>query len=1252
MPEDKMARQDDLPRQAAPPSLMPLTAKYEASSHAVYVNALDKSLKESRTPQRWNLAAHLANRWHSHKPGKPAPALNIALTGGYGVGKSSILQEIARRHHRKVVQVSLSTLGPTGAGGGQEDDPEAQTSLIQKEIVKQLLYREEPTKMPGSRFRRIGRFKKSRALGLAALVASILTVVFFLAGWTAKIAGAVPDFDPGLWVHLAIFVAAGLAAYVALAIAHDRIQIRQVKLADADISLAQGETSYFDQYLDEIVYFFDVTKRDIVILEDIDRFENPYVFETLRALNTLLNGAGQLRGRRIRFVYAIKDSIFVKIGKAEANEEAADLVEAEVERANRTKFFDLVVPVVPFITHRNARELMDDVLEGVSTKIDPTLIDLAARHVTDMRLMKNVRNEFIVFKSKVLRADDGGILDLNDNSLFAMMLYKSTHLEDFEKIKTGGSKLDDLYRAHAAITSRAIGSLNLEARRIRNQLSHIASAEGRSALLGDALLAYAERVGRHIGVLPNSTVTISLGGEVRSEDEVRAAEFWREFADTGGQLNIGFVANGVQRGQISITKDDAVTVFGADLESALHWDSANRESLEQRLKEISQTRAELAHADMDYLFEHDEYRDTSDRTFRVHAEQLESTLARELVIAGYIGRDFTLYTSSYYAGRVSTHARNFLMHHVDRNAIDANYALSAEEVLAIVAERGESVLREHGMYNTSVADCLFAAHRAGETEEDYVKRKGYAAIFARSLSANADDEVAFFDVYFVNGAEQRPLIQTLSRRWAGVFSLIMTRTELSDEERLGLFSSALEALGGEETYLASEPAAQLFIEQHIGAIPALTSPVTGVDAARKIAKNIAATSIKFSVIAPFGETVRQELIGVNAYKVSRENLGLVLSPDTIALDEIRDANAQVYDYVLSNLSDYVAAVRSGDGAARTVANGTELATIVADVAKRDFSRLAAVLDGAVPGATVELLSTVPTEAWPLLADRKQWPATLENVTAYIDDAGGLDDHLGGLLSDAGGIQVPSEAAQPELMTLAVTILAGSAVFPDPATRVDLVASLGLDEWVSPNHVPVEPGRLIGLLIASEVISDDAASYALALALDWPTREFAISESASFVSYMTPVQVPPGDVAPLIESQLVPSAVKDVILERAYAFVPVDDRVPLAALARYAESKGLAVPIPLVLRMAISGVGAAGLMPVLSRVLEQLDKPQLVSILTSLGGKYSALAHTGHDKPKLAATAQHRALLERLKVHGIVNTYSEKNSEFKVNKKLK
>jgi hypothetical protein len=50
------------------------------------------------------------------------------------------------------------------------------------------------------------------------------------------------------------------------------------------------------------------------------------------------------------------------------------------------------------------------------------LVDLAARHVADMRLIKNIRNEFVVFREKLLLG--GGAPGLGEDQLLAMILYE------------------------------------------------------------------------------------------------------------------------------------------------------------------------------------------------------------------------------------------------------------------------------------------------------------------------------------------------------------------------------------------------------------------------------------------------------------------------------------------------------------------------------------------------------------------------------------------------------------------------------------------------------------------------------------------------------------------------------------------------------------------------------------------------------------------------------------------------------------
>lgn len=478
------------PEKTDTPSLLPLTPKFDPERHGMYVEVIEAALGADDTE---------------------ATVRNLALTGSYGVGKSSILEEVRRQHGSRAISISLSTLGFAGdesAGGIAA----TKTNRIQKEIVKQLLYSEDPVKMPGSRYHRVSRFRFWREFGLALLLAVPLTFAFFLLGWTASIGVVLPlPKELSLVTNVMVFAGLTLLLLGLRFVSYNRIHISQLTAGKATIALSPQSATYFDEYLDEIVYFFEKVDCDLVIFEDIDRFDDAHIFETLRSLNSILNGAKQLRGRPIRFIYAIKDSIFDQLGVRAAEEELstadpdesdkadsnghevaqADAAEAEVARANRTKFFDLVVPVVPFITHRSARDLLVEKMKDLDHKVSLKLIDLAARHVADMRLIKNVRNEFAIFKRQII---DKGSLQLTQTGLFAMMLYKSTHLSDFELIRLGRSNLDTIYQASRDLVNQSLKSLNTTIARDRRAMHALQPGTGRGAAFGAAFANHIAQV--------------------------------------------------------------------------------------------------------------------------------------------------------------------------------------------------------------------------------------------------------------------------------------------------------------------------------------------------------------------------------------------------------------------------------------------------------------------------------------------------------------------------------------------------------------------------------------------------------------------------------------------------------------------------------------------------------------------------------------------------------------------------------------
>lgn len=1204
------------------PELLSLTPKYDREKHGVYFDVIETALAKGRKSVK-----------------------NIALTGSYGVGKSSILEEVARQQKKRMISISLSTLG-------FEDGPKptttaaqtaaTKTNRIQKEIVKQLLYSQDPVKMPGSRYRRITRFRFWRELGFAALIAAPVTVVFFLAGWTASIAAVVllPQ-DLALLIHAVVFLSATLLILGLRSVFHNKIQIDQISAGAATISLSAKSATYFDEYLDEIVYFFEVIKRDIVIFEDIDRFDDPHIFETLRSLNTILNGAKQRKGRDIRFIYAIKDSIFDELGARAAKEELQgeeklaldDAVEAEVARANRTKFFDLVIPVVPFITHRSARDLLAKTMKDLDHKVSADLIDLAARHVADMRLIKNIRNEFAIFKERVI---DSGSLKLSQNRLFAMVLYKSTHLSDFELIKVGKSNLDDLYRDGRSLVSANMTALSVAIRRARQAQRTATMAADLSQKLGDGLDAH---IALSIRQLVSARYTSSqMAGEAVDSDMLHTAAFWEKLAATDGPLVVSYNHPNYGGQTLSLSRSDISEALGETI-NAKQWVDERQEALRVEIAQALEKREFLAHADMSDLMGRSEFtieRGGKQISFEQLAETgLKSDLAVQLLRAGYIDRNFTLYTSTFYTDRVSANATNFILKNVDPNEIDLYFELSGKDVKAVLRETRRAVLRERAGYNISILNYLLKSDAQG------------AEILIGELVKYGDEEREFLLAYLEEGKRKEQLVREMAPRWPRIFTFLVSEAELDDSIRASLIDVALASALANYEYVVDESVRD-YVTANYEQLPVFTSTGTSDETASIVAELLRKSGGRLPVLATLGATVVDAVVANGGFDVSRDNLLTALGDPnhSLALDAIAEASDKIYLRTLEDLPAWLALLHSGEV---TVENPGAFIATIEDVLKSDEAKLSAVIESAAAACVVVTLDNVSTDAWPILAGFGRFPVSFKNVKAYIDEIG-LDEHLTAVLATAGAINVDADDTEPDKLALALTILRAVDKLPSAELRAGLAASVSLADFIPAASIPSESGQLVGYLIADEVVDDDAATFAVIKSADRAGKEFAISRSGKFLTFMTPLEVLPQDIGFLMASALVPASVKDAVVDRFSEFTVGTTKVGLEHVANWAIRRNKTLSLAETIRLATEGVRPVFVLPLLAPHLGLLSLAELAPVLLSLGGDYATLSERNGKRPLIPATDADRALVVCLKELGVVRTATESDAGIRVNMK--
>jgi hypothetical protein len=1208
------------------PALHPLTPEYMPSNHAVYFNAMKDALG-----------------WTGDKKVR-----NVALTGSYGVGKSSILRQVAEDKTLKAIQVSLSTLGfqpAADASKGSDSDENAdgaenplrdtKTNQIQKEIVKQLLYTQMPDRMPGSRYRRTAAFNWPREILIALASGIPLAIVVFLFGWTAKLATLLTiraDWAIAANGGMAV-VAAGLVLGLRF-LTHNKLRIDSVSTGAATITLSAKTDTYFDEYLDEIVYFFQVVDADIVIFEDIDRFEDPHIFETLRELNTILNAAKQLNGRTIRFIYAIRDSIFEELGVRAAREADGDQPDVkklttdaailEVARANRTKFFDLVIPVVPFVTHQSARELMSTELNDVEEhKVSDDLIDLVAQHVADMRLIRNIRNEFVIFKEHVIRKSS---LELSDDHLFAMVLYKSTHLSDFERIKLGTSNLDTLYKESRSLVQNNSTRLNSELVQLRRRRRSVGDQSQRAKVVGTAVEAYIELFVSHMG---GDLVDIRFDSAVIPATDLHDDAFWRKYA--AGNAPLAFVFYDRFRGNrvIDLSREELHRATGYSLDPAA-WERASVTDVDQKIVETQVEIEFFSRADLQQLYERPDVEVSVGDTRMAFSTRvstlLGSKLATDLVGGGFIDRYFTLYTSTFPGEKVNANAMNFILKNVDTGSVDFYFTLSADEARAVIHERPRLAIGGKSAYNLDLVDYLLTEARAKDALSAVVK----------NLTRYGDDEKRFLQAYLPSEHNAVELAHAMAKSWPNVLVAVIDELEVDESRRLQLVDAALRGIDPEIEYAVSGTVSAYLVANY-AELESFTGTIANPDA---IGRLVGACEVDLPDLRLLSAPIRRTVVPTERFVVNRDNMLAATSPSTdLALGALKADHGSVYNRAIRSLGDYLNALTSSEDALSDVAS---FAGVITDIDKVDRAALTAVIGRSPTECRVVDITGVPAGTWPALAVNDRFPAEFANVAAY-GEYYGVDTNLATVLS-GNSIATPADADESVKLALALQIARAREVIPSSESRALLMESLHLENHISADAIPAERGEWIGRLIQQGLIEDSEESFGLVASDDWDGLEYAIRASEEFSAFIGPSIVTPRVMIRFLESSELASSLKDAVVTRFVEFSDGADRATVNRMLRYALDSGTALEWNAVERAARAHADNSLVLREVQRFNSAVTLEHMRPVLTAMGGVYAQLLERNGLHPKFPDTPENRALLNRMYELGTVSTIDDRGSK--------
>ena len=412
---------------------------------------------------------------------------NVALTGNYGAGKSSILESYIKQKNKihffkglfkriakkkKIfLKISLATFAieiDAESDNQNETIPPTTAQEIEKSILQQIFYRKSGKKFPYSHFSRIKKVSTFRKiLTEIVILIAILIPLYVVKGNLYSLVKAqfssTPDTFDLILVGLCI-AAFLLIFYNAISLAY-KLRLAKFSFQDAEIEFDENkkEESLLNKYLDELLYFFEVTNFNVVIFEDLDRFRNTEIFIKLRELNTLLNNYEKIH-RRIVFIYALRDEVF--------------------KDCSRTKFFDFIIPVIPVINNQNSSDVLlnlrKDNLESPLKELDENFLQDVGLYVDDMRLLINSINEFKIYDKKVNKEDyetENKNADKRENfdrnKIFALILYKNLYPNDFALLAQNEGYLYSIIQKRKNVAKEECEQIELEIKTLENKIQEI-----------------------------------------------------------------------------------------------------------------------------------------------------------------------------------------------------------------------------------------------------------------------------------------------------------------------------------------------------------------------------------------------------------------------------------------------------------------------------------------------------------------------------------------------------------------------------------------------------------------------------------------------------------------------------------------------------------------------------------------------------------------------------------------------------------
>ena len=401
---------------------------------------------------------------------------NIAISGPYGSGKSSLIESYKKTSGKKYSFMRISLAHFRGnendeteeelPDGAEKDSPKklSEEAVLEGKIINQLIHQVPSEKIEQTSFKVKNKINIRDIISIAALiflfVFSLVLIMFStqLEDWTNSFSdGAFKILLSSVFgrynqlaAGMIVIAASSLFIFKLVKAQKYKNLFKKINVNGNEIEIFENQDdSYFDKYLNEILYLFENVEQDVVVFEDLDRYDSVEIFERLHEINDLINI--KKADKPIRFFYLIRDDMFLN--------------------KDRTKFFDFIIPVVPVIDSSNSyAQLISFLKDGnVYDGLNDGFLQGLSLYIDDMRILKNICNEYIIYLSKI------NITELNKDKMLAMITYKNLFPKDFSELQFGRGFVHEVMSSRNKLIESLVAECETQKQALQRRIDKIHS---------------------------------------------------------------------------------------------------------------------------------------------------------------------------------------------------------------------------------------------------------------------------------------------------------------------------------------------------------------------------------------------------------------------------------------------------------------------------------------------------------------------------------------------------------------------------------------------------------------------------------------------------------------------------------------------------------------------------------------------------------------------------------------------------------